>query len=83
MTGFASILILKRSSMNRIGVISSMIRSAGYDSLYSVLEIEFTSGKIYQYKTVPEEVYRELLSAGSKGRYFADRINRRYSYRRV
>jgi len=64
-------------------VISSMIRSVGYDERHSLLEIEFTSGKIYQYEAVPEEVYRGLMSAGSKGRYFDEQINGRFRYRRM
>ena len=60
-----------------------MIRSVGYDERYSRLEIEFTSGKIYQYEAVPEEVYRGLMSAGSKGRYFEEQINGRFRYSRM
>lgn len=60
-----------------------MIRSIGYDSLRLLLEIEFTSQKIYQYEYVPEHVFRELMSADSKGRYFEQAIKRKYSYRQV
>ncbi len=60
-----------------------MIRSIGYDKTQSLLEIEFTSGKIYQYDAVQENTYRALLSAMSKGRYFEEQINGRYEYRRV
>lgn len=69
--------------MHRVAVISSMIRSVGYDSLRFLLEIEFLSGKKYSYKNVPEKVYRELLSASSKGRYFDEQINGIYIYQRV
>lgn len=60
-----------------------MIRSVGYDSSHSLLEIEFASGKIYQYDNVSEDVFRKLRSAGSKGRYFEVEIDGRYQYRRV
>lgn len=69
--------------MQRMLVISSMIRSVGYDKRHSLLEIEFASGKIYQYEAVPEEVYRGLMSAGSKGRYFEEQINGRFRYSRI
>jgi KTSC domain len=69
--------------MQRTVVISSMIRSVGYDERHSLLEIEFTSGKIYQYEAVPEQVYRGLMSAASKGRFFEDQINGRFRYSRV
>jgi hypothetical protein len=69
--------------MQRMLVISSMIRSVGYDESHLLLEIEFTSGKIYQYEAVPEEAYRGLMSAGSKGRYFEEQINCRFRYQRM
>lgn len=60
-----------------------MIRSVGYDSSRSLLEIEFASRKIYRYDNVPEDVFQRLLSAGSKGHYFEEEIEGRYQYRRV
>jgi uncharacterized protein YijF (DUF1287 family) len=44
-----------------------MIRSVGYDPQHLLLEIEFCSGKVYQYERVVGDVYREFLSANSKG----------------
>jgi KTSC domain len=60
-----------------------MIRSVGYEAESSVLEIEFTSRKIYRYSDVPETVYMELMSAGSKGRYFEEQIDSIYHYYRA
>jgi hypothetical protein len=60
-----------------------MIRSVGYDAESSALEIEFTSGKIYQYDDVPQAVYTELMSSGSKGRYFEEQIDGTYHYYRA
>jgi hypothetical protein len=34
------------------------------------LEIEFKSGRIYQYFDVPETVYQELMTAPSHGKFF-------------
>jgi len=60
-----------------------MIRSVGYDQARSIIEIEFQSGKIYQYRGVPYRIYVELMSAGSKGSYFDAHIkNAGYSYQR-
>jgi len=42
----------------------------GYDQEQRVLEIEFTSGAVYQYSGVPPEVHRGLIAAESHGRYF-------------
>ena len=56
--------------MIRQPVESSNLRSVGYDEESRTLEIEFHSGAVYQYYDVPSEVYQELLSAPSLGKYF-------------
>jgi len=61
---------VERSDIRRTFVSSSAIRSVGYDQEQRVLEIEFTSGAVYQYSDVPAEVYRGLMAAESHGRYF-------------
>ena len=60
-----------------------MMRSVGYDAESSILEIEFSSGKIYRYADVPQNVYRGLMSSGSKGRYFEEQIDGAYHYYRA
>jgi glutamate/tyrosine decarboxylase-like PLP-dependent enzyme len=64
----------KPSSIKRIPVDSSLAISIGYDSVNEILEIEFTSGAIWQYIGVEEEVYQELMTAPSIGRYFLSDI---------
>lgn len=56
--------------MDRIPVTSTTMTSVGYDPEARILEIEFMGGAIYQYLEVPEEMFRDLLAAESKGRYF-------------
>ncbi len=58
--------------MRRTAVDSSTMRSVGYNSAEKVLEIEFTSGVVYQYLDVPVAVFEKLMRAESKGRYFND-----------
>ena len=60
-----------------------MLTSVGYDPIGSILELEFTSGGIYQYGEVPEETYRELMATDSKGRYFLEYIDDQYPYVRI
>ena len=64
--------------MVRQPVTSSNLRSVGYDVTASLLEIEFRDGGVYQYRNVPESIYQNLMSAGSKGTYFNDHIKGRY-----
>jgi len=66
--------------MRRQPVISSAISSVAYDEPSSVLEVEFESGAVYDYFEVPPKVYRQLLSAPSKGRFVSQKIRDRYPY---
>lgn len=66
--------------MERQDVESTVIESAGYSM---VLEIEFESGRIYQYYDVPVSVYMELMAAESKGKYFNAHIRNEYKYQEI
>jgi hypothetical protein len=48
--------------MEREYVQSSMIKSFGFDSSSSTLEVEFKGGMIYQYFDVPEHEYDSLMN---------------------
>jgi hypothetical protein len=69
--------------MNRIPVSSSNISSVGFDAATQTLEIEFTSGNIYQYFDVPVTVYEELMHAESKGKFLSTQIKGVYRYARL
>lgn len=69
--------------MIRSPVVSSDIRSIGYDSGHQILEIEFNSGGIYQYYSVPQSVYDGLMRASSHGKYFYTHIRNVYGYQKV
>jgi len=56
--------------MNRTPVSSDNLMSVGYEPSSMTLEIEFKSGRIYQYFDVPETVYQELMTAPSHGKFF-------------
>ena len=64
--------------MQHVAVISSVIRSVGYDASTSKLEVEFHNGSVYEYRSVPQEVYEALMVAISKGQYFDARIRSSY-----
>lgn len=69
--------------MKRETVSSSNLASIGYDTENEILEIEFNHGGVYQYFNVPEEVYEELMSADSHGRYFSANIRNDYEYQKI
>jgi hypothetical protein len=66
--------------MQRTHVSSSAISSVGYDGRSAVLEVEFSSGAVYDYLNVPEKVYRALLKAPSKGSFVSRRVRDRYPF---
>ena len=69
--------------MNRTPVTSTNINSIGYDPQSAVLEVEFTSGDIYQYLDVPEHLYQRFFNASSHGQFLNDHIRYNYRYQKV
>jgi hypothetical protein len=70
--------------MERRAVESSAIASVGYDAAAGTLEIEFRSGRIYQYFDVPPHIAQEMVSAPSRGAYLNDVVKRLgYRYQRL
>lgn len=65
--------------MLRQAVESSVITSVGYDAKTNVLEVEFRTGRIYQYFLVPPSVFRELMHSESIGVYFNTEIRGSYN----
>ena len=60
--------------MDRIPVESSTVVSAGYDASTSTLELEFTSGALYDYFAVPRSTFERFLAAESKGQFVSQHI---------
>lgn len=69
--------------MDRQAVESKAIRSVGYDETVQVLEIEFRSGRVYQYDAVPPSMYEWLLRMNDKGGVFNRLIRDRFAEREV
>ncbi len=66
--------------MQRQEVESTVIGAIGYSR---VLEIQFESGRIYQYYNVPEEIFLEMLNAPSKGKYFNAAVRGKFPFREI
>jgi len=69
--------------MERKRVNSSWIRAVGYDPKSQLLEIEFTDGKLVQYRGVSPEVHRQLMAAPSPTSFFEDKVDESYSSNRI
>lgn len=66
--------------MNRRPVTSSNVASIGWDD--DTLEVEFTSGHLYEYHDVPESEYQALIGASSIGKQLAS-IRDKYQSNRL
>lgn len=65
--------------MKRQPVKSSNIASIGYNDETNILEIEFRSGGIYQYFSVPKAVHQRLMSATSIGNAFITLVRGKFA----
>lgn len=62
---------------------SQIIHSIGYDPARQLLEIQFRNGWIYEYDSVPQQVYRALMTAPSHGKYLKRHVVDTYVTRRT
>ena len=69
--------------MDRTPVSSSNVASVGYDPDTETLEVGFVKGTVYQYSSVPPEVFEEFMQAASKGIYLNNVIKVRFSVMRI
>ena len=83
LTRLAASLAAAEGRITRRAVESSVLASVGYDVKLRLLEIEFHSGAIYRYLEVPEEIFRRLLAAESKGQFFGAAIRDKFRSERV
>jgi KTSC domain len=62
---------------------SKLLTSSAYDDGKHILYLRFRSGEVYRYFEFPTELYRELLTADSQGRYFLSHIRNQFRYERL
>jgi hypothetical protein len=69
--------------MKRTPVKSSNIASVGYHSASRTLEVEFTSGNVYEYKNVTPATALAFRKAKSKGQYFFANIKNKFEGKKL
>lgn len=69
--------------MTRTKVTADTLRSIGYDPDEELLELEFTSGAIYDYQKVKPYVYLALMNSNSKDAYFNKCIRDNYPVEKI
>jgi KTSC domain-containing protein len=62
---------------------SSVVARFSYDPVKSILKVIYTSGAIYEYEDVPEDVYKAMKSSFSKGTFLNIEIKGRYNYKKL
>ena len=71
------------SHIPRESINSRVIASIGYSRRLHILEIEFANSAVYRYLEVAPSVYRDLMTAESKARYYDASIKGNYRSVRV
>ena len=69
--------------MQRTGVSSGTIVSVGYEAATSTLELEFTSGDIFQFFHVPLSAYIGFMNAGSKTDWYNHNIKAVFESKKI
>jgi hypothetical protein len=62
---------------------SKLLAASAYDDGKRILYLRFRSGEVYRYFGFPENQYRELLDAESRGRHFLSHIRNQFRYERL
>lgn len=70
-------------SSQRVSVESACIASLAFSLEENVLQLEFRNGLAYEYFGVPAALFRDLLSAPSKGAFATRFIRGHFPFRRL
>lgn len=70
------------SNVKGIGWERNVLKNDGFIPK-DILLIEFSSGDIYEYIGVSEEVYKELMKSESKGSYINQKIRNKYQTNKI
>ncbi len=62
---------------------SSVVQNISYDAEHRRLRIVYVSGYVYDYLDVPESVYKEMISSGSKGTFLNTKVKGQFKYKKV
>jgi hypothetical protein len=62
---------------------SSVIHHFTYDDTNRRLRVFFLSGIVYDYMNVPKEMYDQLRTAFSKGKFLNEQIKGKYPFEKV
>jgi KTSC domain len=70
-------------SVKMLPVQSTMAASIGYDRNEQILQVEFSSGSVYQYADVEPETWEAIQETDSFGRFYNNNIRGQYDCQQV
>ncbi len=62
---------------------SSVIHHFDYSPESAVLRVTFVSGIIYEYKSVPKEIYERMSNSFSKGKFLNEHVKGKFSFEKI
>lgn len=62
---------------------STVLAEIDYDPESQTLTLRYTSGQCYQYRGVPETVYKDLKASRVKGRFLRFFIKDKYPFKKL
>lgn len=66
-----------------VGINSSNLKLAKYNTETENLTITFNNGAIYEYNKVPWKQFTKFRLADSQGKFFNEHISKSYSYKKI
>ena len=69
--------------MHRTAITANGIAQVGYEDGSEILEIEFTSGNVFQFFNVPPRMFHQLMDTPFKEFYYQNNIHDRFPYKRI
>jgi hypothetical protein len=66
-----------------VQITSSNLKGATYNTEEKTLLVEFNNGAIYQYDSVPWEIFTKFRMVESQGKYFNTNISKTYKYQKI
>lgn len=74
----------QQTEIEMIDVDSSNLAQVGYDRKSKVLRLKFHDGReYYDFMNVPPRVHRGLMDAQSKGTFFRQHVQYRFTFRKT
>jgi len=74
---------MSETTPGRVHLDSTTLAAAMYDECRARLQLDFRDGARYAYSGVPPGLFRDLLSAGSKGTFFNRNIRGRFCHVKI